>query len=60
MLIKYFKRKDIFKLIKNIDILFHAHVDLLLYQYDTLDWGSWESKVKHCIPDDKKQHLKSY
>lgn len=60
MLIKYFKRKDIFKLIKNIDILFHAHVDLLLYQYDTLDWGSWESKVKHCIPDEKKQHLKSY
>lgn len=60
MLIKYFKRKDIFKLIKNIDILFHAHVDLLLYQCDTLDWGSWESKVKHCIPDDKKQHLKSY
>ena len=27
MLIKYFKRKDIFKILKNIDILFHSHVD---------------------------------
>ena len=60
MLIKYFKRKDIFKLIKNIDILFHSHVDILLYQYDTLDWGSWESKVKHCVPEEKQQNLKSY
>ena len=60
MLIKYFKRKDIFKLIKNIDILFHSHVDLLLSQYDTLDWGAWESKVKYCVPDDKQHHLKSY
>lgn len=42
MLVKYFVRKDLFKLIKNIDILFHAHVDLLLSKYDTLDWGSWE------------------
>lgn len=60
MLIKYFKRKDIFKLIKNIGILFQSHVDLLLSQYDTLDWGSWESKVKHCVPDNKQQHLKLY
>lgn len=60
MLIKYFKRKDIFKLIKNIDVLFHSHVDLLLSQYDTLDWGDWESKVKHCVPKDKQHHLKSY
>lgn len=60
MLIKYFKRKDIFKLIKNIDVLFHAHVDLLLSQYDTLDWGSWESKVKYCIPEKKQQNLKFY
>ena len=60
MLIKYFKRKDIFKLIKNIDVLFHAHVELLLSQYDTLNWGAWESKVKYCVPEEKKQHLKSY
>lgn len=60
MLIKYFKRKDIFKLIKNIDILFHSHVDLLLSQYDTLDWGSWESKIKYCVPEEKQRHLKTY
>jgi predicted nucleotidyltransferase len=60
MLIKYFKRRDMFKLIKNIDVLFHAHVDLLLSQYDTLDWGAWESKVKYCVPKEKQQHLKEY
>jgi len=61
MLVKYFKRNDIFKLIKNIhDFLFHAHIDLLLSQYDTLDWGGWESKVKHCVPEDKQEHLKMY
>lgn len=60
MLIKYFKRKDMFKLIKNIEVLFHAHVDLLLSQYDTLDWGAWESKVKYCVPEEKQQHLLSY
>ncbi|QAA33419.1 hypothetical protein [Clostridium manihotivorum] len=60
MLIKYFKRNDIFKLLKNIDILFHSHVDLLLFQYDSLDYGSWETKVNHCIPMDKREHLKLY
>ncbi|MGN7764858.1 aminoglycoside 6-adenylyltransferase [Paenibacillus sp. 22594] len=60
MLIKYFKRKDLFKIIKNMDVLFHAHVDLLLSRYDTLDWGAWESKVKLCVPEEKQQHLKAY
>lgn len=60
MLIKYFKRKDIFKIIKNIDVLFHSHVDLLLSQYDTLDWGAWESKVNYCVPEEKREHLKLY
>lgn len=60
MLIKYFKRRDLFKLIKNVDVLFHAHVDLLLSRYDTLDWGAWESKVKHCVPEEKQEHLKAY
>ncbi|WP_058300716.1 aminoglycoside 6-adenylyltransferase [Gorillibacterium timonense] len=60
MLIKYFKRQDRFKLLKNIDVLFHAHVDLLLSQYDTLDWGSWESKVKYCVPEEKQQHVLGY
>lgn len=60
MLIKHFKRKDIFKLLKNVDIAFHAHVDLLLSYYDTLDWGGWESKINHCVPEEKKLHLKEY
>lgn len=60
MLIKYFKRKDMFKLLKNMDVIFHAHVDLLLSQYDTLDYGAWETKVKYCVPKEKQQHLLSY
>ena len=60
MLIKYFKRQDIFKLIKNIDMIFHAHVDLLLAQYDTLDYGAWEAKVKKCVPKEKQAHLLAY
>jgi predicted nucleotidyltransferase len=60
MLIKYFRREDIFKLIKNIDILFHAHVDLLLSGYDTLDWGAWETKVKKCVPTEQQAHLLVY
>lgn len=60
MLIKYFKRNDIFKLIKNMDTIFHAHVDLLLGQYDTLDWGAWESKVTYCVPELKPAHLNQY
>jgi predicted nucleotidyltransferase len=60
MLIKYFKRKDFFKLIKVINLLYQTHVELLLSQYNTLDWGSIESKVGHCVPDEKKEHLKTY
>lgn len=60
MLIKYFKRKDMFKLLKNMVVIFHAHVDLLLSQYDTLDYGAWETKVKYCVPEEKQQHLLSY
>lgn len=60
MLIKYFKRKDSFKILRNIDILLHAHVDLLLSYYDTLDWGGWESKVKKCVPQEKQKHLLAY
>jgi len=60
MLIKYFKRNDVFKLIKNIDFLFHSHVDLLLSQYDTLNYGAWETKVKKCVPAQKQAHLLAY
>ncbi len=60
MLIKYFKRGDIFKLLKNIDFLFHSHVDLLLSRYDTLNYGAPETKVKRCVPKDKQAHLLAY
>ena len=60
MLIKYFKRRDIFIIIKNMDFLFQSHVDLLLSLYDTLDWGAWETKVKKCVPEEKQAYLLSY
>ncbi|KAB8143089.1 adenylyltransferase [Chloroflexia bacterium SDU3-3] len=60
MQVKYFKRGDIFKIIKNMDFLFHAHVDLLLTAYDTLDWGAWETKVRQCVPHEKQRHLLGY
>jgi hypothetical protein len=41
-------------------MLFHAHVDLLLANYDTLDWGAWETKVVKCVPAEKQQHLLEY
>lgn len=60
MLVKYFKRRDIFKLVKNMDFVFNSHVNLLLSLYDTLDWGAWESKVKLCVPKEKQEHLLQY
>jgi predicted nucleotidyltransferase len=60
MLVKYFKRGDLFKIVKNVDMVFHAHVDLLLAGYDTLDWGAWETKVKQCVPPDRQEHLLAY
>jgi predicted nucleotidyltransferase len=60
MLIKYFLRGDAFKILKNLDFLRQSHADLLLSRYDTLDWGGWESKVKHCVPAEKQAHLLTY
>ncbi|MCL2254983.1 MAG: aminoglycoside 6-adenylyltransferase [Lachnospiraceae bacterium] len=61
MLVKYFKRRDFFKLYKNIhDFIFQAHVGLLLSHYDTLDWGPWETKVKLSVPDEMQKHLLVY
>lgn len=59
MIIKYFKRKDYFKLLKNIEILMHSHVELLLSEYDQTTWGGWESKIKF-IPQEKQNHLMNY
>lgn len=59
MIIKYFKRKDYFKLVKNTDILMQSHIKLLLSLYDKTTWGDWDSKLKY-IPKDKQQHLMLY
>ncbi len=60
MLVKYFKREDLFKILKNVDFLLHAHADLLLTAHDCLDWGAWETKVKKCVPKDRQEHLLRY
>lgn len=60
MLIKYFKREDLFKIIKNMDFLVQSHVNLLLSEYDSLDWGAWETKIKKCVPAEKQSHLLVY
>lgn len=59
MIIKYFKRKDYFKLLKTIEILMRSHVYLLLSEYDQTTWGGWESKIKF-IPQEKQNHLMNY
>lgn len=60
MLIKYFKRGDVFKIMKNIDFLLHSHADVLLAVHDSIDWGGWETKVKRCVPREKQAHLLKY
>jgi len=60
MLVKYFHRGDVFKILKNLDFLRQPHADLLLSVYDTLDWGAWETKVRRCVPEDRQKHLLTY
>lgn len=61
MLVKYFKRSDLFKISKIFnDFLLQSHVNLLLSRYDTMDWGAWETKVKYCVPPEKQERLKTY
>lgn len=59
MIQKYFLRRDYFKLIKNLQILFETHVELLLSAYDKIPWGGWDSKAKY-IPAEKQGTLKQY
>jgi predicted nucleotidyltransferase len=59
MILKYFHRKDYFKVLKVIDVLMKSHVELLLAEYDKISWGGWESKVKY-VPHEKQEHLKKY
>jgi predicted nucleotidyltransferase len=60
MLIKYFKRGDVFKIMKNLDFLLHSHVDVLLSVHDSIDWGGWETKLRKCVPREKQAHILKY
>lgn len=59
MSVKYFLRKDFFKLNKVLRILMDAHTSLLLTRYDKTNWGGAENKLKF-IPAEKQEHLMKY
>ncbi|HHW90429.1 MAG TPA: nucleotidyltransferase domain-containing protein [Clostridiales bacterium] len=60
MIIKYFLRKDYFKLKKNIDVLYNIHIELLLTKYDKIVWGDYCNKINQCLPPKLQQRLKNY
>lgn len=59
MSVKYFIRRDFFKLNKIFRTLMDIHASLLLAEYDETDWGGMESKLKY-IPAEKQTHLMKY
>ena len=60
MLVKYYRRNDIFKLQSNIQHIFHTHTQLLLSKYQRTTWGGWESLIKYNIPQNKQKNLAQY
>lgn len=59
MSVKYFLRRDFFKLNKVLRILMDVHASLLLTRYDKTNWGGAENKLKF-IPAEKQEHLMKY
>lgn len=59
MTIKYFLRKDYFKLEGVLRILMDTHTSLLLTAYDKITWGGTANKC-HYLPEEKQSHLKKY
>lgn len=59
MSVKYFLRKDFFKLNGILRILMDSHTAFLLTEYDTTTWGGTANKL-HFIPDEKQRHLMKY
>ncbi|MBD5140754.1 MAG: hypothetical protein HDT25_04990 [Ruminococcus sp.] len=59
MSVKYFLRKDFFKLNGVLRILMDAHTSLLLTKYDKITWGGTANKL-HFIPAEKQTHLMRY
>jgi predicted nucleotidyltransferase len=60
MMIKYYRREDIYKLMKNLQIIFSTHFELLLSKYQKTNWGGWDSLIKHNIPQEKQIELLQY
>ena len=59
MSVKYFKRKDFFKLDSVLRTLMDTHSSLLLDAYDKITWGGSANKL-HYIPEEKQMHLMKY
>lgn len=59
MTIKYFLRKDYFKLEGILRILMDTHTSLLLTAYDRITWGGTANKL-HFLTEEKQNHLKKY
>lgn len=59
MSVKYFLRRDFFKLNKVLRTLMDTHTSLLLTGYDETNWGGAENKLKF-IPAEKQTHLMKY
>lgn len=59
MSVKYFLRKDFFKLNNVLRTLMDVHTSLLLTGYDETNWGGAENKLKF-IPAEKQTHLMRY
>lgn len=57
--VKYFLRKDYFKLEGILRILMDTHASLLLTGFDKIKWGGSASKL-HFISAEKQQHLMKY
>lgn len=61
LMVKYYCRKDVFKLQHTMNELFHCHKNLLLYAADGLShWGSWADAIKHQLPSEHQDSLKAY
>lgn len=59
MSVKYFLRKDFFKLEAVLRILMDTHISLLLTGLDKIKWGGSASKL-HFIDEEKQKHLMRY
>ncbi|WP_105614484.1 aminoglycoside 6-adenylyltransferase [Vallitalea okinawensis] len=60
IIVKYYNRRDIFKLLYMMNELFQTHVQLLFRFYRPDEWGSWADQIKSSIPFEKQQNLLSY